>query len=229
MYLATKKIYTDSDRKLYQQYITTQSNSVSFLVFYNFKPFYCVRPSQKEKQSCLCINCLNPRVKLKAINGYHLSQKLSPHNSFTTYIKQLNRGEQLDEMEAGKMCKYNEYDRIKESYLGKEGEPTEYTRTACVDHCEPVLVNKLLDVSDKYLKHRTYVDNCTSVFPLMKKRYSQKFIELDFPKNLSLTPKDNVSDDRNHNGIFVDHVIRDIIQKYDINNEDLWKVTLLLI
>ena len=134
----------------------------------------------------------------------------------------------------------------------KKGYPIEYTRTTRVDHNEPVrmLVNRLLDASDKYLKHRTYVDNCTSVFPLMKEAYTGKFIELDFSQNLSLRPKDEVqsahfsgrqftlhcaivepteqryhyhlSNDTKHDGIFVDHVIRDIIQQYDINNEDLW-------
>ena len=74
--------------------------------------------------------------------------------------------------------------------------------------------------------------------------------ELDFSQNLALRPKDEVqsadfsgkqfilqcsivnpvnnryhfhlSDDTNHDGVFVDHVIRDIIAKYDIKNEDLW-------
>jgi len=63
-------------------------------------------------------------------------------------------------------CKYYEYKRIEESYIGKSGKKMEYTRTARVDLCEPVcqLVEKLRDLSEKYLKHRTYADNCTSVF-----------------------------------------------------------------
>ena len=31
-----------------------------------------------------------------------------------------------------------------------------------------------------------------------------------------------MSDDTNHDGVFVDHVIRDIINKYHIENKDLW-------
>ena len=113
----------------------------------------------------------------------------------------------------------------------------EYTRTARVDLCEPVcqLVEKLHGLSEKYLKHRTYVDNCTSVFPLLKESYSGKFIELDFYQNLSLRPKDEVqsahfsgkqftlhcaivepvqyryhyhiSDDTKHDPFFVDYVL----------------------
>ena len=95
----------------------------------------------------------------------------------------------------------------------------------------------------------TYVDNVSSVFPEMKSNYDGKYIELDFSQNLGLRPKDEVqsahfsgkqftlhcsivnpvnnpyhfhlSDDTNHEGVFVDHVIRDIIAKYDIQNEDL--------
>ena len=33
---------------------------------------------------------------------------------------------------------------------------------------------------DKYLKHRTYVDNVSSVFPSLKEHYDGKYIELDF-------------------------------------------------
>ena len=46
----------------------------------------------------------------------------------------------------------------------------EYTRTARVDLCEPgcQLVEKLRGLSEKYLKRTTYVDNYTSVFPLLK-------------------------------------------------------------
>ena len=107
-----------------------------------------------------------------------------------------------------------------------------------------------MDTGNAYLKHRTYVDNVSSVFPEMKSNYNGKYIELDFSQNLDLRPKVEVqsahfsgkqftlhcsivnpvnnryhfhlSDDTNHGGVFVDHVIRDIIAKYDIQTEDLW-------
>ena len=100
------------------------------------------------------------------------------------------------------------------------------------------------------MKHRTFVENMSSAFPEMKSNYDGKYIELDFSQNLALRPKDEVqsthfsgkqltlhcsivnpvnnryhfhlSDDTNHDSIFVDHVIRDIIDKYNIQNEDLW-------
>ena len=111
-------------------------------------------------------------------------------------------------------------------------------------------MEKLRGLSKKYLKHRTYVDNCTSVFPLLKESYSGKFIELDFSRNLSLRPKDDVqsphfsgkqftlhcaiiepaqyryhyyiSDDIKHDTFFVDYVVRDIKAKHNIKGEDFW-------
>ena len=109
-----------------------------------------------------------------------------------------------------------------------------YSRTARGDDCKPVkyLVQTILENGSKYLKHRSYVDNCKTVFPLMKENYSGKFIVLDFSQNLSLRPKDEVqsahfmgkqftlhcaivepvenwyhyhlSNDTKHDGIFVD-------------------------
>ena len=96
------------------------------------------------------------------------------------------------------------------------------------------------------------MDNVSSVFPEMKSTYDGKYIELDFSQNLALRPKDEVqsahfsgkqltlhysivnsvnngyhfqlSDDTNHDSIFVDHVIRNIIDKYGVCNlkYNLW-------
>ena len=90
-----------------------------------------------------------------------------------------------------KVLLWKEYKRSKYSIKGSK---MEYTWTARVDLCEPVcqLVEKLCGLSEKYLKHRTYVDNYRSVFPLLKESYSDKFMELDFSQNLSLRPKDEV-------------------------------------
>ena len=81
--------------------------------------------------------------------------------------------------------------RVTESYIGKEGKPVEYTRTARVDDTKPIkhLVNLTKDGSKKYLKHRTYVHNCSNVFPLTKDASCGKFAELDFLQNLAIRPK----------------------------------------
>ena len=252
MVVATKIIYTDSIRTLHKRFNEDQEHPISLTAFFKHKLFYVLKPSEKEKQSCLCIYCLNPHVILKAINTFRTSRKLVLHDSLTEDLKSLEAGDLFDEIDAKNDCQYYEYKRIKESYYAENGKSVEYTRTARFDLCEPVckLVQKLRDIGPKHLKHRTYVDNCAAAFPLLKETYEGKFIELDFSQNLPLRPKDEVqsahfsgkqftlhcciveptenryhyhlSDDTKHDSFFVDVVLRDIISKYKIQNEDLW-------
>ena len=59
---------------------------------------------------------------------------------------------------------------------------------------EPVknICKRVLECGNVYLKHRTYIDNCATTFPLMKEAYDGMYIELDFSQNLALRPKDEV-------------------------------------
>ena len=130
-------------------------------------------------------------------------------------------------------------------YTKKDGTSVEYKTVTRVNYLEPIknIYQRVLDSGNAYLKHRTCVDNCSSVFPLMKESYNGKYIELDFSQNLALRPKDEVqsalfsgkqftlhysivnpvhsryhfhlSDDTTHYPVFVDHVLRNIIIKYD--------------
>ena len=248
MIVATKRIYTDSVRTLHKRFNGDQEHPISLTAFFKCKPFHVLKPREKEKQGCLCIHCLNPHVILKVINTFRISRKLALHDSLTGYLKKLETDDTFDEIDATNNCKY--YKRIEETYIGKSGRKMEYTRTARVDLCEPVsqLVEKLHGLTEKYLKHRIYVDNYSSVFPLLKESCSYKFIELDFSQNLSLRPKDEVqsshlsgkqftlhcaivepdqyryhyhiSDDTKHDRFFVDYVVRDIIARYNITDED---------
>ena len=252
MIVAMKKIYTESIRKLHQTFNKShpEKTPVSLTTFFNLKPFYCLKPSEKEKQSYLCVNCLIPHVILSSINKYRHSLKLPPHDLLTTYLNGLKLGKLFPELEAQITCKYYEDKRVVEIYVGKDGKLSEYTRTSRVDHFEPVylLVEKLKDLSNKYLLRQTYVDPCKSVFPILKEVYDDKYIELDFPENLALQPKDEVqsahysgkqftlhcviverakswyhyyiSDDRKYDSVFVDYVIRVIIARYGIKNDD---------
>ena len=105
------------------------------------------------------------------------------------------------------------------------------------------------DGSKKYKKNRSHADNCSNVFPPMKDTYSGKYIELDFSQNLAIRlalevqsahfsnkqytlhcaiakPFDkqyhyHLSDDTKHDGIFDDHVLRELIIHYNISNKDL--------
>ena len=83
-----------------------------------------------------------------------------------------------------------------ESYL-RDGKTIKYTRTARRDTTEPLseIVKLMVKSGPEYLKHRSYVENIsTVVIPVMKNSFTGHFIELDFSENLAITPKHEVQD-----------------------------------
>ena len=99
MILAIKRIYTDSVRTLHKRFNEDQEHPISLTAFFKYKTFYVLKPSEKEKQSCLSIYCLNPHVILKAINTFRISRKLVPHGSFTGYLTEFETDDTFDETE----------------------------------------------------------------------------------------------------------------------------------
>ena len=178
------------------------------------------------------------------------------YQSLTTYLDELSNIDKDDhslfpERENDKEVHYYVYERKTEGYKGKDGNDIQYTRTERVDKKEKVseLVNSLQKNANRYLKHRSYVDNVNHVLPIFKERFSGKYIELDFSENPALRPKHEVqsahfsgklhymyceifrpsntnfhydlSSDTKHDAFYVDKVLRGLIQRYDIKNEDV--------
>ena len=78
IYTAPRMVYIESVRKLHDSFNKSRTTPVSLSTFFKYKPYYCVRPTDKGKQSCLCIKCLNPHLLLKSINFYRKSKSLPP-------------------------------------------------------------------------------------------------------------------------------------------------------
>ena len=131
---------------------------------------------------------------LKAVNRYRTSKNLNPHELLTKYLEKLKANKQFDELTEENVYTYHRYERVEEPYTKKDGTPGQYQRVTRVNHKEPVkdICQKILDTGNAYLKHRTYVDNVSSVFPEMKSTYDGKYIELDFLQNLASRRKDKV-------------------------------------
>ena len=140
---------------------------------------------------------------------------------------------------------------IKTESFTKNGEITEYSRTARVDKREKVceIVKKLLDRGENYLRHQSHVDNIATVLPMIQESFSGKYIELDFSGNLALKPKHEVqdahfsgkqyslhcsivepgenkhvyhlSDDTNHDPAFGNEVLEDIFKSWNITDETI--------
>ena len=192
-YTAIKMIYVVSIRKLHNEF-SSKHVPVSLTTFFNFKPFYSIVPSEKEKQSCVCTNCQNLHLLLQDINRYRASKNLTTHESLTKYLEKLKADEQFDELTEENLFTYHRYERVEESYTKKDGTLGQYQRVTRVEDQESVkdICQKILDIGNAYLKYRTYVDNVSSVFPEKKSNYDGKYIELDFSQNLALRPKDEV-------------------------------------
>ena len=111
-------VYVESIRKLCKEFNATHV-PVSLTTFFKFKPFYCVLSSEKEKQSCVCINCQNPHLLLQAVSRYRKSKHLDGDESLTKYLEKLKAGEKFDEQSEKSSFIYHKYERVMEIY--KEG------------------------------------------------------------------------------------------------------------
>ena len=115
----------------------------------------CVLPSEKEKQSCVCINCQKPHLLLQVVNRYRKSKYLDGHQSLTKYLEKLKAGEKFDEQSDKSSYTYHKYEHVIESYIENNGTPGKYKRVTRVDYYKPVkdIFKKLLETGDAYLKH----------------------------------------------------------------------------
>ena len=94
VFTAPRMVYTESVRKLHSSFCQ-KFIQASLTVFFKHKPHYCIKPTKKEKLSCLCINCLN-HLLLQSINIYRKSNGLPSHDSLTEYIEHINKGESFE-------------------------------------------------------------------------------------------------------------------------------------
>ena len=250
---AQKKIFNEPIRQLHQKFVATSGQDCSLSTFYKYKPFYVTLPTEREKETCLCMKCTNIHFLLDAINRYRKNSKLKVYESATQYLADFKEGcenhKQFPEgRESKKTHKYGYFANKKESYL-RDGKNITYTRTARRDTTEPVcqIVKLMVETGPAYLKHRSYVDNISAVLPLMETSFTGHYIELDFSENIAITPKHEIqeahfsgkqytlhctivkpgekkyvyhlSGDTKHDAIFVQNVLTDIFDNWNIKNE----------
>ena len=131
---------------------------------FRYKPFYITPPSEREKESCLCIKYQNVHLLLQGINTYRSTQNLSKHYFVTEFLNSeppINLNNFTDYNDTKEISYYTF--EIKTESCTKNGKITEYSHTAQVDEKEKVceIVKKLLDRSKCYLPHRSHVDDIT--------------------------------------------------------------------
>ena len=172
-----------------------------YSLFYKYKPFYVIPPTEREQESCLCIRCQNSHLLLKGVNSYRKMKNLSQHTLVITFLndsqslKLSDRTDIYPEFNDEKEINYYIFGPKTESYF-KNGKEIQYTRTARIDKKEEVSViaQKLISIKDSYLKHRSHVDNINKVFPIVKESFQGTYIELDFSENIAIKPKFEVQE-----------------------------------
>ena len=76
---AQRLVYSKSVRELDKKFMELSGIDCSHSLFYKYKPFYVIPPTEWEQQSCLCIRCQNSYLLLKGVNSYYL-QKIRSRN-----------------------------------------------------------------------------------------------------------------------------------------------------
>ena len=80
-------IYTKTRRKMPKDFVASRDNiECSLSTFFRYQPFYITPPSEREKESCLCIKCQNVHLLLQGISTYRSTQNLSKHYSVTEFV-----------------------------------------------------------------------------------------------------------------------------------------------
>ena len=64
VFTAPRMVYTETIRKLHSRFNQKHTN-VSLSLFFRYKPYYCVRPTEKERLSCLYLNWLSLKLIFK--------------------------------------------------------------------------------------------------------------------------------------------------------------------
>ena len=248
---AHKRIFVEPIRQLHKKFMELSDSNCSLGTFYKFKPIYISSPSEREKETCLCMKCTNIHYLLDSVYRYRKGLKLKQYESASNYLQEIEHGNKdhfPEQIETTKTLKYSYFATRKETYL-RNGKEIVYTRTARQDKTDVVsnIMKLLLETGPVYLKHRSHVDNISSVFPIIKETFAGRYIELDFSENIAITPKSEVqdahfsgkqyslhcsivipgenkyvyhlSDDTRHDATFVHEVLVDIFEKWGIKDE----------
>ena len=85
---APRMVYTKCMKRLHLDFLAEYPDiNCSRSTFVKYRPFYIEVPTEREKQSCLCIVCQNAHTKLRGINTFRKLEKLPPIYSVTAYLK----------------------------------------------------------------------------------------------------------------------------------------------
>ena len=210
---AQRYIYTTDTRNLYKQYLK-QNEYVSYSSFYRLKPFYIMKPTLREQESCMCIKCLNihciykslrtncPELDLPdSLTEYLTSSfrcmrdenikfhKLECINSTCSSTYKIKSSIEQFKFDNKKPFSFYMFKSLTEKYFNKQGQPKEYTRTARVDDSATTaaLFEMLNQRAKPYLLHRYAVVSDKVFWNLFQQKHP--FIHIDYSENIQISAK----------------------------------------
>ena len=152
------------------------------------------------------------------------------------------------EFASPKLTSYYLFEKKTETYVKNDVEKS-YGWTTRIDKSDKVnnIVRQLVTSGDSYLRHQKHVYNIATVLPKTKERHQGKYIEKDFSENISLKTKIDfqegdfsgkqyvlhcstvhpgevnfiyhLSDDTTHDPSFVQQVLENIFDRWEIRDE----------
>ena len=173
-------IYTKPIRKLHTD-LVKEYQSISYGLFYQLKPFYIVKPSEKERESCMCSTCLNIHIIYDLLRK-HMSNRFP--KSTTEYLKYEFKCERIAnfgffslnyisgnctshyELKNENLSfttdipqKYYQFERVTEEFYNKRGTKCTDIRTAKINKEASLsdLYILLQQIATKYLIHRFFI------------------------------------------------------------------------
>ena len=185
---------------------------------HNFRPFFVVTPTKREKLECLCTVCCNARTMFDALQRVVKKRGFKQYSSITSYLTGGNQCKQDRNGYVSKSCivgacdvcngiinpeeysfrdadvvTYYQFESHPTGKLDKEGKPKKKTKR--VDYNSvPVLsvVEKLNAFAPRYLLHRYDVKNDQFIWPLIQEKCNERneyIAHMDYSENLNEKPK----------------------------------------
>ena len=181
--------------------------SLFFSIFFKYKPFYITPPTERQKESYLCIKCQNAHLPFRGINTYHGLKNLMKNSSHCLSVRIRSHLVRIRENGYQNNSEYEHFSRSvchtiyqEWSKEGRKNVPRMWckkkincfwnkghSRTARVDEkkdkiCD--IVKKLLQKGESYLRHGSHFDNISEVFPLIREAFTENTLTWIFQKSL---------------------------------------------
>ena len=199
---------------MYQKFVSLNGPVLRYGSFVQLKPCYFFPPTAREKESCLCVTCLNIHVLYECVR-FNIKDKSFP-SSLSEYITSTIVCEHDENLQFPKLdclsgtcaneCKINtsnaiqvngslvsyyQFESVVTNVYSKTGQKKEYPRTARIDKKATIndIFDLLIESMKKYICHRYFVINNKFFWTKFCCLYAHPILTIDYSENIQFKPK----------------------------------------